>query len=361
MTKKIKLFDPVVGNDEKKTITDVLKSNFWASGAGTGKVLEFETQFNRYIGSDECVAVNSGSAALHLATSLIDIRNKEVILPSLSFASTAHVTLYNGGKAVFVDIDPETLCIDPNMIKKSITSKTKVILPVHFGGIAANIDEIQSLCEEYNIMLIEDAAHASGTSYKNKKIGTHGTAVCFSFHPVKNLAMPGGGAITLNGKNSKKQKEVLKSLRWCGISNRKDTKYDVSRLGWNYYMNEFSAALGIVQLKKLDILNNKRRRIANRYSKEIEIERKMPFSKECSYHFYWIQVKNRDNFMKKMTEYGVETGIHYKPIHKMTLYKSSIKLPVTEEVGKHIVSLPIHPNLTENDVDKIIKLTNQFS
>lgn len=173
--------------------------------------------------------------------------------------------------------------------------------------------------------------------------------------------MPGGGAITLNGKNSKKQKEVLKSLRWCGISNRKDTKYDVSRLGWNYYMNEFSAALGIVQLKKLDMLNNKRRRIANRYSKEIEIERKMPFSKECSYHFYWIQVKNRDNFMKKMTEYRVETGIHYKPIHKMTLYKSSIKLPVTEEVGKHIVSLPIHPNLTENDVDKIIKLTNQFS
>ena len=126
-------------------------------------------------------------------------------------------------------------------------------------------------------------------------------------------------------------------------------------------MNEFSAALGIVQLKKLDMLNNKRRRIANRYSKEIEIERKMPFSKECSYHFYWIQVKNRDNFMKKMTEYRVETGIHYKPIHKMTLYKSSIKLPVTEEVGKHIVSLPIHPNLTENDVDKIIKLTNQFS
>lgn len=361
MTKKIKLFDPVIGSDEEKSIINVLKSHFWASGSGIGNVLEFETQFNKYIGSDECVAVNSGTAALHLATSLIDIRNKEVILPSLSFVSTANAVLYNNGKTIFVDIDPETLCMDTNMIKKSITSKTKAVLPVHFGGMPANMDEILSLCEKYNIALIEDAAHASGTSYKNKKIGTYGTATCFSFHPVKNLAMPSGGAITLNGKNSKKHKKILESLRWCGISNRQDTKYDVSRLGWNYYMNEFSAALGIIQLKKLDKLNNKRRRIANRYSKEIEIEMKMSFNKECSYHFYWIQVKNRDNFMKKMAEHGVETGIHYKPIHKMSLYKSSVKLPVTENVGKHIVSLPVHPNLTEMDVDKIIKLTNQFS
>ncbi len=361
MTKKIKLFDPIVGNEEEKALTNVLKSNFWASGKGTGKVLEFETKFNKYLGSDECVAVNSGTAALHLAISLLDIKNKEVILPSLSFASTAHAVLYNGGKAVFVDVDPETLCIDPNMIKKSITSKTKVILPVHFGGIPANIDEIQSICKHHNIKLIEDAAHASGTSYKNRKIGTHGNSVCFSFHPVKNLAMPAGGAISLNGKNSKKQKEILKSLRWCGISNRKNAKYDISRLGWNYYMNEFSAALGIVQLKKLDELNNKRRCIAKRYFKEIKTDRKMPFNKDCSYHFYWIQIRNRDNFMKQMTENGVETGVHYYPIHKMSFYKSSTKLPVTEEAGKHIVSLPIHPNLADKDVDKIIKLTNQFS
>ncbi len=215
--------------------------------------------------------------------------------------------------------------------------------------------------KENKINLVEDAAHATGASYNNKKIGRIGDVTCFSFHPVKNLAMPAGGAISLNGKNSKKQKEILKSLRWCGISNRKNAKYDISRLGWNYYMNEFSAALGIVQLKKLDELNNKRRCIAKRYFKEIKTDRKMPFNKDCSYHFYWIQIRNRDNFMKQMTENGVETGVHYYPIHKMSFYKSSTKLPVTEEAGKHIVSLPIHPNLADKDVDKIIKLTNQFS
>lgn len=361
MAKKIKLFDPVVDEEDQKAVDKVLKSHFWASGTGTGNVFQFEEKFRKYVGAKDCVAVNSGTAALHLAVLLSDVKNKEVIIPSLSFTSTAHAVLYNGGKPIFADVDPQTLCLDPNMIKKSITKKTKAILPVHFGGLAANIDEIDSLCKEHNITLIEDAAHAAGTSYKNKKIGTHGNLVCFSFHPVKNLAMPTGGAILLNDKNSIKQKEILKSLRWCGISNRKDTTYDISHLGWNYYMNEFSAAIGISQLKKLDKRNKKRQDIAQKYSKNIQDLTKMPFDKECSYHFYWIQVKNRNKFMKKMTEHGIETGIHYKPIHEMTFYKNSTKLPITEQVGKQIVSLPIHPNLTDNDVNKIIKLTNQFS
>jgi dTDP-4-amino-4,6-dideoxygalactose transaminase len=359
--KKIKLFDPVVGSKEEQAIKKTLKSHFWASGAGTGNVLEFEKEFKKYIGSDECVAVNSGTAALHLAISLIDVKNKEVILPSLSFVSSAHAVVYNGGIPIFADVDPITLCIEPQMIKKSLTKKTKVILPVHFGGMPCNLNEIQWLCEEFNVVLIEDAAHASGATYKNKKIGVCGTAVCFSFHPVKNLAMPTGGAITLNGKMSDKYRTILNTRRWCGISNRKDTTYDISELGWNYYMNEFSAAIGLEQLKKLDQMNARRRQIARRYSKEIALDKKMSFSENCSYHFYWIQVKNRINFMSKMNDSGVETGIHYKPIHKMGFYKDSIKLPNTEHIAKHIVSIPIHPNLTETDVDMIIKLINQFA
>ena len=251
MKKQIKLFDPIPGAQEKTAIMNVLKSNFWASGAGTGKVLDFEKQFNNYVGSNECVAVSNGTAALHLALSLIDIRNKEVILPSLSFVSTAHAVIYNGGKPVFVDVEPDTLCIDPTEVEKYITKNTRIILPVHFAGMPSNLDKLSRFCKESDITLIEDAAHAAGATYGGKKIGSHGTAVCFSFHPVKNLAMPTGGAITLNGKKSTRFKKILQSRRWCGISDRKGPKYDVSDLGWNYYMNEFSAAYWHRTTKKI--------------------------------------------------------------------------------------------------------------
>lgn len=361
MKKIIKLFDPISGKEEESAIKKVLKSNFWASGSGVGKVLEFENNFNKYVGSDRCIAVSNGTAALHLALSLVDVKNKEVIIPSLSFVSTAHAVIYNGGIPVFVDVDPNTLCIDPQMIKKSITKKTRVILPVHLGGMPCDLDEISTICNESKITLIEDAAHAAGALYKKRKIGSHATAVCFSFHPVKNLAMPTGGAITLNGKSSEGYQEILKSRRWCGITNRKGVKYDIGDLGWNFYMNEFSAAVGIVQLKKLDRLNAIRKEIAKKYSKQIELETKMPFNPESSYHYYWIMVKNRDNFIQKLKENGIETGIHYLPIHKMTFYRGKTKLPVTENAGRCLVSLPTHPNLTESDVDKVIMMVNKFS
>jgi dTDP-4-amino-4,6-dideoxygalactose transaminase len=359
--KKIKLFDPVIGLKDELAVRKVLRSRFWASGAGVENVLRFERKFNKYIGSNSCVALNSGTAALHLALSLADIKNKEVILPSLSFVSTAHAIIYNGGKPKFVDVDPDTLCIDPILIEKAITKDTKIILPVHFAGLPCDLSAIENLCDRNNIDLIEDAAHAAGASYNNKKIGSHSSAVCFSFHPVKNLAMPTGGAITLNGRNSKKFEKMLKSRRWCGITHRKNTLYDVSCLGWNYYMNEFSAAIGLVQLDKLDVTNDIRRKIAKRYARSINLDKKMPFNSDCSYHFYWIQVKDRKNLMKRMAKKGIETGIHYRPIHTMKFYKGITKLPITEETGGHIVSLPTHPNLSEDDQDRIIKLVNELS
>jgi perosamine synthetase len=359
MRKKIKLFDPHVGGEEEKEIIAVLKSGFWASGEGNGKVLKFETSFNKYTGSNNCIAVNSGTSALDLALSLFDIKNKEVILPSLSFVSTAHSILYNGGKPIFVDVDPNTLCIDPEQIKKNITKKTKIILPVHFGGLPVNLKEITKICKERKIILVEDAAHAAGAKYRDKQIGSNGSAVCFSFHPVKNLAMPNGGAINLNGKDSKKHTKILKSKRWCGITNRKSYEYDVSNLGTNCYLNEFSAAIGLQQLKKLDNLNSKRMKIAKEYWKKINLEDKMPLEKGCSYHLYWIRVKNRSNFMQKMHNYGIETGIHYKPIHHMSFYKNSLILPVTEKISKEIVSIPMHPNITNDEISYIIESINQ--
>ena len=357
--KKIKLFDPHV-DFEEKAFKKILKSGFWASGAGTGSVSLFESEFNKYVGSKKCVAVNSGTAALHLALALENIKGKEVIIPSLSFVSTAHAIIYNGGIPVFVDIDKDTLCIDPEKIKEKISNKTDAILPVHFGGMPSELNSILKICKQHKLRLIEDAAHAAGDSIKNKKIGTHGDSVCFSFHPVKNLAMPSGGAITLNGKNAEKDSKLLKSLRWCGISDRKGTDYDIKHLGWNYYMNEFSAEIGRIQLKKLDKTNKKRKQVAKRYCKELEIQLKMPFDNDCSYHLYWIQVKNRNQFMKKLSENNIETGIHYKPIHQMSFYKNNQRLSITENVSKRIVSLPMHPNMTESDVSKVIHIVNKY-
>jgi perosamine synthetase len=359
--KKIKLFNPVVGKEEEKTIKRILKSGFWASGAGTGKVLEFEEQFKKIISSNSCIAVNSGTAALHLALSLFNVKNKEVILPSLSFVSTAHAVMYNGGIPVFADVDPKSLCLSEESIRKNITKKTGAIIPVHFGGLSCNMDKILEIGNKYKIPIIEDAAHAVGTSFKNKKIGSHGNAVCFSFHPVKNLAMPGGGLISLNGNNINENTEILKSKRWCGISDRKDTEYDIKFLGWNYYMNEFSAAIGIEQLKKLDKMNKTRFNIAKIYQKNISCDKKIPLNKECSYHLYWIMIKNRKKFIEKMKTKGIEIGIHYKPIHKMSFYNKKVNLPVVEKAGKEIASLPIYPSLKDDEIEKIIKYTNQYA
>jgi dTDP-4-amino-4,6-dideoxygalactose transaminase len=355
---KIKLFDPYTDEAEKLAIERVLSSHFWASGSGIGEVQKFERKFTKYVESKSCVALSSGTAALNLALSMYDIKNKEVILPSLSFVATANAVIENGGIPRFVDVDEKTLCIDYEKISKVISKKTEIILPVHFAGFPSNLLKISKLCNEHKLHLIEDAAHAAGSVYENKKVGSHGELVCFSFHPVKNLAMPTGGLISINRKDHTEVSRILKEKRWCGISNRRDVDYDVKNIGWNYYMNEFSAAIGLEQLKKLDRTNYQRRKIARRYYDEILLENKMPYDKGCSYHFYWIRVKNRAKFRKKLSEKGIESGIHYRPIHTFSFYKSKIKLPITEKVGKEIVSLPTHPNLTENDIEKIIKAVN---
>jgi len=183
----IKLFDPNTGLKEELAIKKVLKSHFWASGAGTALVSKFENTFNNYVGSDFCIALNSGTAALHLALSLVNIKNREVILPSLSFVSTAHAVIYNGGRPVFVDIEPETLCLDPDMVKKSITKKTSVILPVHFGGMPCNLREISKLCKDFGIKLIEDSAHAAGTTFQKKKLVLMGLLFVLVFIQSKIL------------------------------------------------------------------------------------------------------------------------------------------------------------------------------
>ena len=361
MAGKIQLSKPLVTSAEESIINKVIKSHFWASGSGVGYVKKFENSLNKFTGSNTCIGVNSGTAALNLALSLFDLKNKEVLIPSLTFVSTAHAVILNGAKPIFVDVNSETLCLDEKQIQNSITKNTKAIIPVHFAGFPCNLTAIRSICKKNNLCLIEDAAHAIGSTFNNKKIGTHGDAVCFSFHPVKNLAMPTGGAITINHKNHKKFRKQLESRRWCGISDRNNVDYDVHELGWNYYMNEFSAAIGLVQLKKLNEMIKTRKRIAKFYDREINLENKIPYSTDCSYHLYWILVENRKQFRKKLANEGIETGTHYKPVHHMSYYKNKKPLPITEKISNEIVTIPIHPNLTDKQLSKIVHFINKFS
>ena len=361
MAGKIQLSKPLVTSAEESIINKVIKSHFWASGSGVGYVKKFENSLNKFTGSNTCIGVNSGTAALNLALSLFNLKNKEVLIPSLTFVSTAHAVILNGAKPIFVDVNSETLCLDEKQIQNSITKNTKAIIPVHFAGFPCNLTAIRSICKKNNLYLIEDAAHAIGSTFNNKKIGRHGDAVCFSFHPVKNLAMPTGGAITINHKNHKKFRKQLESRRWCGISDRNNVDYDVHELGWNYYMNEFSAAIGLVQLKKLNEMIKTRKRIAKFYDREINLENKIPYSTDCSYHLYWILVENRKQFRKKLANEGIETGTHYKPVHHMSYYKNKKPLPITEKISNEIVTIPIHPNLTDNQLSKIVHFVNKFS
>ena len=359
MKKKIKLFDPIIDNREISAVGKILESKSWADGSGKNLVRKFEKEFQKIIKSRGSVAVNSGTAALYLALSMEKIEDKEVILPSMSFVSTAQAVIANKGKPVFVDIELDTLCMDVEKIEDSMSRSTKMILPVHFAGMPAKLNKIQTICKRNNLTLIEDAAHATGSSYNKKKIGTHGKFVCFSFHPVKNLAMPTGGLISINDSNSEKIQKELFAKRWCGITDRIKTKYDVKQLGWNYYMNELSAAIGLIQLEKLEKLNKIRMNNAKIYSKELRCLQKMKFDKDSSYHFYWILVKNREKLRKKLLEEGIETGTHYQPIHKFQFFNKKLKLPNTEYASKSIITLPTHPNLSTKDLQKIIKIINK--
>ncbi|MEX1053809.1 MAG: DegT/DnrJ/EryC1/StrS family aminotransferase [Nitrosopumilaceae archaeon] len=357
--KTIKLFEPYVSKEEVNEVSKVINGKFWASGAGIRMVSKFESAFTKYIGCKHSIALNSGTAALHLALSILGVSKKEVLLPSMTFVSTAHAAIYNNAKPKFVDIDESTLCIDINDLEKKITKNTKVVIPVHFGGYSCDLAKLQKLKNDYNLHIVEDAAHSCGAKFNGKRIGSHSELVCFSFHPVKNLSMPTGGAIAMN--SHMKDIESLNSSRWCGITDRKGSLYDVGDLGWNYYMNEISAAIGLVQLKRLDYMNRIRKQIARKYSKELNIENKMPFSNDCSYHLYWIRVKNREVFMKKMHVEGIETGIHYKPVHLMKYYSNSTKLENCEKIWKEVVSIPMHTNLSARDTEKVIVSVNRFA
>lgn len=366
----IPVFRPSYGEEELNALKQVFSTGWIGLGP---KTKEFEDRFSAYIGVKHAVGVNSCTAALQLALKVSGVEGKEVITTSLTFVSTNIAILYNNGIPVFADIEPDTLNIDVKDVERKITGNTKAIVVVHYGGYACDMDPILDLARKKNIVVIEDCAHGCGGEYKNRKLGSLGHLGCFSFHAVKNLATGDGGMITTNDNEYDSR---LGKLRWLGISkdtwkrseieNKYSWYYTVEEIGFKCHMNDITASLGIVQLQKLDKLNEKRREIVKNYNGSFESLDWLNCPVEKDYmksalHNYVVKVDDRDRFIEYLAANGISSSVHYFPNHLYDIFKPyRTDLPVSEEVWKKIVTLPLYPDLTEEEIGFIIETVKSF-
>lgn len=362
---EIPMANPNLGEEEAKAVYDVVKSGWLNEGK---KVAEFEKSFAEYIGTKHAVAFFNGTVALHAVLHALGIKpGDEVIVPSFTFISTANSVLFTGAKPVFADIDEKTFNISPEDVVEKITRKTKAIIPVHYGGQAADMTPLMELAEDSRLFLVEDAAEAHGAKYKGQKVGSFGNAGMFSFTPTKNITTGEGGMITTNDS---KLAENLRLLKNHG----QIAQYNHIMLGYNYRMTEMQGAMGIEQLKKLPDIILKKQKNQEYVSKKISqingIE--PPFVASDRNHVYMIYTIKidkqilgigRDQFSTKLNEKGIASKIYFPPVHIQKLYKDlkyNISLPVTEEVHNKILSLPCYSKLNIDELDYIITTINEI-
>ncbi len=354
----IPVYQPYHDEKEIKYLKKVIESGWWGMGP---KTTEFESKFAAYVGTRYALGLNSATAALHLALLCIDIKGWEVISPAMTFVSTNHSILYNGGIPVFCDIEPDNLNVTADEIKKLITSKTKAIIVVHYGGYACDMDPIMELARSNDLYVIEDCSHACGGKYKDYMLGSIGDFGCFSFQAVKNLSTGDGGMLVTNNEEWAAR---IKRLRWVGISkdtfergagNSYDWFYDVTEPGFKYHMNDIIAAIGLAQFEKLEWMNERRRYWSDRYRDEFSRfpQIKCPPLKDYMFpacHNFVIKVENRDLLRAELLKNGITTGVHYYPNHLFDMYKPWYReLSVSEKIWKQLVTLPLYPDLSEAD------------
>lgn len=358
---------PLLGEEEINAVKDVLESGFIAQGRN---VEEFEKRFSDYTSVNHAVAVANGTIALDVALKAVGIeQGDEVIVPDFTFISTANSILFQGAKAVFADVDERTFTINPSDVLEKITDRTKAVIGVHLFGHPFDLKAIQEICEAHDLILIEDCAQAHGAEYKGRKVGSFGLISCFSFYATKNITTGEGGMITTN---SIEIANTCRLLRNHGESQ----KYFHTMLGYNYRMTDIEAAMGLAQLKKLDRFNDKRIDNAEYFYKHLIVEGIMLPHKKAEvkhvYHQYAVTIEeeggfpmSRDEFMAYLNGKGIGCAIHYPlPIHEQPLYKQlgytgeNVQCPVATALSKKILSLPIHPALSEKDLMDIVDKIN---
>lgn len=360
---KVPIAKPIIGEEEINNVVEVLKSGMIAQGP---KVEEFEKKFAEWVGADYGIAVNSGTAALHVALLSCGVGvGDEVITTPFTFIATGNSIVYTGAKPVFADIDLKTYTINPDSIEKLITENTKAILPVQLYGQSANMDRINEIAEKYGLAVIEDAAQAHGSTCNGQKVGSMGDMACFSFYPTKNMTTSEGGIITTNDEDLA---DNAKIFRAHGAS----VRYHHSEIGYNFRMTDISAAIGLAQLNKIDEFNSKRIQNAeylNEGLKNVEgiVTPYCAYGSKHVYHQYTIRVEkgNRDDWVKIINECGVGTGIHYPiPLYNQPIYKTlGIKgnCPNANLAANTVISLPVHPSLTKEDLDLVIEAVKKAS
>jgi len=349
----IPISKPEIGKEEIAAVTRVLESGMLAQGE---VVEEFEDKFAAYIGTDYAIATNSGTSALHTALAAQGIKEgDEVITTAFSFFATASCVLMQNATPVFVDIDPKTYNIDPALIEAKISDRTKAIIPVHLYGQPCEMREIRDIAKANNLAVIEDAAQAHGAEYKAKKVGAIGDIGVFSFYSTKNIITGEGGMITTDNEEIAERARLIRNH---GQSRR----YFHDCLGYNYRMTNIAAAIGLVQLKKIDTLSLRRMSNARYYGEQLNV--KKPFvspNVKHVFHQYTIRVKDRDKFQAHLERNGVGYGIYYPvPLPSQPLFDSNELFEVAELASKEVISIPVNPSLKRVDVEKVVKVVNGY-
>jgi len=356
---------PMFDNEEETEIIKVLRSGMVSEGKWVEK---FEKQFAKYVGTKYAIQTTSGTTALHLALLSLGIGNgDEVITTPFTFVATSNAILYTGAKPVFVDIDENTFNIDPTLIAKSITKRTKAILVVHLYGLPANMSQIMKIAREHHLEVIEDAAQAHGAKFKNNLVGSFGKAGCFSFYATKNMTTGEGGMITTNNSKIAKKIRALKNHGMIGLN------YTYPFLGYNFCSTNIAGALGLIQLNKLNKFNIKRVKNAKYLSSKLVnvsgvVLPKLFDDRTHVFNQFTIRLTkyfhiNRATLMKRLENNGIKSKIYYPiPLHKQKLYIDlgyTDNLPISEKVAKEVLSIPIHPSVNKTDLELIANLIKQ--
>jgi len=360
---KIRVAEPIITVEDIEAVTEALRKKCLSSGEYVEK---FEKVFASYMGTKEAVAVNSGTAALHIILKAMEVGpGDEVITTPFTFASPANVTVLLGARPVFVDVETDTYNLDPGQIKPAITEKTRVIMPIHYGGQCAEMDEIMEIATKNNLYVVEDAAEAAGAKYKGKMAGSLGHAAGFSFYPDKNITTGEGGMITTNDTELAERARILRN-------HGATARYYHVDIGWNYRMIDFVAALGLTQLNRLEDVIKQKNIIAQRYTERLQELNSIhpPMVKAYNRHTFMLysirtdSLDNRERVRRELQMQGIETRINFPPVHLQPIYRRLFDYhpgayPMTESIADAILGLPIHLKLTEQDQQFILEVIKE--